>query len=197
MSIMEKYCISLRRKSRVMYHNVPAMFLLVYITMHNQVRQSFGLIQYKSSWLQNKPTKHKFPRKGVWGVCWLTLPFFVLLTDMFTHEFLPCESHGAMTNAERFYMITKAYNILKRVQKVLRSGRPLQFLSPFWQMQPYESTGSSLYSTALRTPVEASNRYFLTLFSALYFSAKLLSLFSQSMIWVGSLHWLYQHNKTW
>jgi len=37
----------------------------------------------------------------------------MLLTDMITDEFLPYESHRAMINAERFYMIMKACSMLK------------------------------------------------------------------------------------
>lgn len=44
---------------------------------------------------------------------WLTLAVFLLLTDMIWDEFLPFDSHRAMTNAEMFYTITKAHSILK------------------------------------------------------------------------------------
>lgn len=77
-----------------------------------------------------------------------------------------------MVNAERCYIIIKACSILKSAPEGAVIWKVTQSLSPFWQRKPYEALGNSLYNTAFRTPVETGNRYFLTLFSVLYFSVK-------------------------
>lgn len=75
-----------------------------------------------------------------------------------------------MVNAEKFYVIIKAYNILNRVPKGVVIWKPLQFLSPFWQRQLYEAHGNCLYNTALRTPVETANVFSYSIFCPSFLS---------------------------
>lgn len=88
-----------------------------------------------------------------------------------------------MVNEEMFHITIKACSILKKSPRRCCDLERHCSLSPFWQRQPYKALGNC--ATLLWEILWKQLTYFLT-FSVLYFSAELLCLFSQSIMWVNS-----------